>query len=151
MRESIHPKKCWYYSGWRSAGESWESNLFFRRLSSCCVSHSSSFAIPETRERKAVFQTLTWWWNASQLSESCLLPPQFFWTVNMDLLPDIIVANSVGRAKSPASLTVMWAANMGPRLKPVQTKNRAMGRDLIGLQDERRSQPVTKMKANDKE
>lgn len=68
----------------------------------------------------------------------------------MDLLTDIIVANSAGRAKSPASLTVMWAANMGPRLIPVQTKNRAMGKDLIGLQEERRCPYVTKVKANDK-
>lgn len=114
------------------------------------MSNSSSLALSETWERKAVFQTLIWWGNASQLSECCLLPPQFYWTVDMDLLTDIIVANSAGRAKSPASLTVMWAANMGPRLIPVQTKNRAMGRDLIGLQEERRRPYVTKVKANDK-
>jgi len=68
----------------------------------------------------------------------------------MDILTDIIVANSVGRAKSPASLTVMWADNMGPRLIPVQTKNRAKGRDLIGLPEERRCPYVTKVKVNDK-
>lgn len=71
--------------------------LILQESSSWSVSNSSSLALSETWERKAVFQTLIWWGNASQLSECCLLPPQFYWTVEMDLLTDIIVVNSAGR------------------------------------------------------
>jgi len=39
---------------------------------------------------------------------------------------------SLGRAKSPESLKVIWAANMGPRFIPVQTKNRAMEGTSLG-------------------
>lgn len=113
--------------------------------------NSNSLAVSDTWERRVVIQALNWWGHAFQLSGCYLLPPQLYWTDNIDLLTVIIADNSADRAKSLATLTVMWADRLLLRHLPVQTKKRAMGRDLTGLQEERRQTYVTQMKANEKD
>lgn len=78
------------------------------------------------------------------------LPSQLYGTVDIDLLTEIIAAASSGMSKSPARLPETWADKLLLRLLSVQTKNRAIGGDLTGLQEERRRLHATHIKDNDK-
>lgn len=113
---------CWR---WCSAGASWPGNSFCRMLSSSAVANPSSLAVSETWERKAVTKTQEWRRQAWQLWGYCLLPPQLYLTVNINILTEVIDVKSKDRAKYSTTVTKTWTDKDQLRLLSVPTKNMA--------------------------
>lgn len=137
---------CWR---WCSAGASWPGNSFCRMLSSSAVANPSSLAVSETWERKAVTKTQEWRRQAWQLWGYCLLPPQLYLTVNINILTEITAVKSADRQSiQKQSQNMDWKRSTQASISSKQEHGK--GRDLSGLQEERRRPHATQINDNEK-
>ena len=137
---------CW---GWCSAGASWHGNSFCKMLSSSAVANPSSLAASETWERKAVTKTQEWWGWAWPLS-GCILPlPQLYLTVNINILTEITDLKTADRQSiQKQSQNMDWKRSTQASISSKQEHGK--GRDLSGLQEERRRPHATQINDNEK-
>lgn len=137
---------CWR---WCSAGASWPGNSFCRMLSSSAVANPSSLAASETWERKAVTKTQEWRRQAWQLWGYCLLPPQLYLTVNINILTESTDLKTADRQSiQKQSQNMDWKRSTQASISSKQEHGK--GRDLSGLQEERRRPHATQINDNEK-